>query len=439
MTPSVIASVRGSSRTVLACLIVIAASLGVTVIAARFKARGVGLRAPLARVAKPASDSAAAPAPSQALVDDSAKIALGKRIFFDGALSEPRGTSCASCHDPAHGFAGNHGSTLGVALGSRPGHFAQRNTPSVLYLKFVRHFHLHWEEDAPLVDAFGGFFWDGRVDSLSELSKQPLLNPNEMNNSSPNGIADKIRQGEYASEFARQFGDLTDSDRVVQALGEAVAAYLMSPEMSPFSSKYDDYIQHRAELSAIEARGLSLFKDSAKGGCAACHKLNDTIPNPERSPFSDFGYESAGVPRNRELAVNRDAAHFDLGLCQRQNPRYHSDAPEFCGKFRTPSLRNVALRTSFMHNGVFSSLREVVAFYASRSSTPKRWYGSTTFDDVPEKYRQYVNVDQAPYNRHLGEPAALDENEIDAIVAFLDTLTDAQFRSAAVTETHSAR
>ncbi|HEY1535043.1 MAG TPA: cytochrome-c peroxidase, partial [Polyangiaceae bacterium] len=106
-----------------------------------------------------------------------ARAALGKRIFFDKSLSEPAGTSCASCHDPAHGFAGNNGSKLGVALGSRPGHFATRNTPSVMYLKFAPHFHLHWEEDAPVVDAYGGFFWDGRVDELADVPKQPLMNP----------------------------------------------------------------------------------------------------------------------------------------------------------------------------------------------------------------------------------------------------------------------
>ena len=111
--------------------------------------------------------------PSRSVADapgaDAARVALGRAIFFDANLSEPPGTSCASCHDPARAFAGNHGSTLGVALGSRPGHFAKRNTPSVLYLRFVRSFHLHWEEDAPLVDAYGGFFWDGRADSLAEL------------------------------------------------------------------------------------------------------------------------------------------------------------------------------------------------------------------------------------------------------------------------------
>ncbi len=359
---------------------------------------------------------------------EAARAALGKRIFFDKSLSEPYGTSCASCHEPARGFAGNHGSTIGVALGSRQGHFAARNTPSVMYLKYTRRFHLHWEEDAPLVDAYGGFFWDGRVDRLADVPKQPLMNPNEMNNRSSADLLEKLRQSDYSGELRREFGELDDAERALQSLGEALAAYLTSPELAPFSSKYDQFIQHRVELSALEARGLRLFKDSAKGGCSECHKLNDTLPSPERSLFTDYGFDAVGVPRNTKLPVNRDSAHFDLGLCQRPNPQFHSDSPQFCGAFRTPSLRNVALRESFMHNGAFSSLREVVAFYASRATNPRRWYGKQEFDDLPEQYRENVNVDKAPYNRHAGERPALDASEIDAVVAFLGTLNDTTLR-----------
>ena len=75
----------------------------------------------------------------------------------------------------------------------------------------------------------------------------------------------------------------------------------------------------------------------------------------------------------------------------------------FAVRFRTPSLRNVAVRKSYMHNGAFSSLRDVVAFYASRSTNPRRWYGTQEFDDLPKQYRENVNVDKTPYNRHAGE------------------------------------
>jgi cytochrome c peroxidase len=376
------------------------------------------------------ADSPADGAPEGPRPAGERRVRLGRAVFFDEALSEPRGTSCASCHDPARGFAGNHGSTLGVARGSRPGHFARRNTPSVLYLKFVRRLHPHWEEDAPLVDMYGGFFWDGRVDSIAELVKQPLLNPDEMNGESAARLCDKLRDAPYAADLRLEFGAALDEPgAALTALGEAVEAYLLSPEMSPFSSRYDDYIRGGTALSPVEARGLALFKDSAKGGCAACHKLNDNLPVPERSLFTDFGYEASAPPRNTRLPENRDPHAFDLGLCKRPDTHYHTDDPQFCGTFRTPSLRNVAVRTAFMHNGVFSRLRDVVAFYATRATDPKRWYPSgVAFDDVPKQYRQNVNVEKAPYNRHVGERAALDDGEVDAIVAFLGTLTDAQFR-----------
>jgi cytochrome c peroxidase len=380
----------------------------------------------------PSSQSAPTPAEEthEGAAVSARRVAIGRAIFLDASLSEPPGTSCASCHDPSRAFAGNHGSTIGVPLGSRPGRYAQRNTPSVLYLKYVRRLHPHWEEDAPLVDMYGGFFWDGRADTIAELVKQPLLNPDEMNGENAEVVAAKIRASAYAGDFRAEFGGSIDEPQAaLRSLGEAVSAYLLSPEMSPFSSKYDDYVQGKARLSAIETRGLALFKDSSKGGCSACHKINDTIPVPERSLFTDFGYDAVAAPRNARLPANADPTHFDLGLCKRPDTHYHTDDPQFCGSFRTPSLRNVAVRTAFMHNGVFTKLRDVVSFYASRGTSPRRWYASgVKFDDVPKQYREYVNVDKAPYNRREGGTRALDDGEIDAVVAFLGTLTDAQYR-----------
>jgi cytochrome c peroxidase len=360
-----------------------------------------------------------------------ARVSLGRTIFLDPRLSDPEGTSCASCHDPRRAFAGNHGSPNGVALGSRPNHFAKRNTPSVLYLRFVRKFHLHWEEDAPLVSAYAGFFWDGRVDSLVDLAKQPLLNANEMNAGDASRVSATIAAGPYAADFREEFPsalDGPDPSAVLVALGEALSAYLSSPEMAPFSSRYDDYIRGKAQLTPIEAKGLQLFKEPSKGACSGCHKVNDRSPDPKGSLFTDYEFDAVGAPRNRALPANRNPAYFDLGLCERADDDYKSKTAEFCGKFRTPSLRNVAVRQNFMHNGVFSRLRDVVAFYATRDTNPERWYKSGTFDDVPAQYRENVNVDKAPYNRRRGQTPALDDGEIDAIVAFLGTLTDAQFR-----------
>ncbi len=379
-------------------------------------------------VITPPEEATAAVIASERPPSDERRVALGRAIFFDPGLSVPEGTSCASCHDAKRAFAGNHGSALGVALGSRPGHFAKRNTPSVLYLQFVRKFHLHWEEDAPLVDAYGGFFWDGRTDSIAELVKQPLLNPDEMNGDVARA-ASAIAAGPYAEDFAKEFGAaLGDPDETLKAIGEAVAAFLLSPPMAPFSSRYDDYVRGRGELTPLEAQGLRLFKDSAKGGCSACHKLNDRSPDPKASLFTDYEFDALGAPRNRALPATQKPDYFDLGLCERGGEGYKAKTEEFCGRFRTPSLRNVAVRQTFMHNGAFSKLRDVVAFYATRDTNPERWYRSAHFDDLPLKYRENVNVEKAPYNRHRGETPALGEHEIDAIVAFLGTLTDAQFR-----------
>jgi cytochrome c peroxidase len=354
------------------------------------------------------------------------RVELGKRIFFDETLSEPRGTSCASCHDPALGFAGLNGSKIGVARGSRPNHYARRNTPSLLYLKYVRPFHFHWEEDAPLPDGRGGFFWDGRSDSIAALVRQPLLNPDEMGNASGAQVVEKLRATSYAAELRAEFGATLDTtEGALTALGKSLEAYLTNDTMAPFSSKFDDYLRGHAPLDATEGRGLALFENPERGNCASCHKLNDKLPNPERSLFSDYGYEAVAVPRNRRLPQNTNPKQFDLGVCERHEPGGHTDEDRMCGSFRTPSLRNVALRPSYMHNGVFTKLRDVVAFYATRGSDPKRWYPSgASFDDLPSKYHEFVNVERPPYDRGPGQQPRLDDGDIDAIVAFLNTLTD---------------
>ena len=135
----------------------------------------------------------------------------GKKIFVDERLSEPPGTSCASCHDPARAFSGGHGSRIGVPLGSRPGHFARRSTPSVLYMRYVPAFHYFEDDEAPAPEPRGGFFWDGRSDSLAELARQPLFNPNEMNAGTPRRVADKIARAPYAKEFRAALGRSTGS------------------------------------------------------------------------------------------------------------------------------------------------------------------------------------------------------------------------------------
>jgi cytochrome c peroxidase len=363
------------------------------------------------------------PAKTAAAETESPRVALGRAIFDDPRLSEPAGTSCASCHDPARAFSGDHGSGVGVPAGSRPGVLARRTSPSVLYLRYVPAFRFFSvEQDSHENEPYGGYFWDGRVDSLAELVRQPLLNPREMNNRDVAQIAAKLRTAPYADALRREFPGALDADEdAVRALGRALEAFLLSPAMAPFSSRYDDYVRGTGTLTAQETRGLELFKDLKRVGCSSCHRLADTSGHPEDSLFTDYGYEAVGAPRNRRLRT----PDVDRGLCERTDTTTPTNQETYCASFRTPSLRNVAVRKAFMHNGAFTRLRDVVAFYATRASNPQRWYPSgVAFDDTPAAYRGMINVTSVPYNRRRGDGPALGDDEIDAIVAFLGTLTD---------------
>jgi cytochrome c peroxidase len=393
---------------------------------------GLGIAAGLAVAWAFVHGPQAARPPHPPAPDLAARAALGKKLFLDQSLSEPPGTSCASCHESGRAFSGNNGSAIGVPRGSRPGHFARRSTPSLLYLKYVRRYHYHWDEDAPLPDAFGGFFWDGRSDSLAALVEQPLTNPEEMNLSGRSELMRRLRHSAYADQLRREFGQaaLATPDGAMAAFGQSLETFLTSEEMSPFSSRFDDYLRGRGGLTPLELRGLALFRNPGKGNCASCHRFNPSSPDPARSLFTDYGYEAPAVPRNSKIPANRDPAYFDLGLCERHEARSHTNDPRLCASFRTPSLRNVAVRGALMHNGAFSRLRDAVAFYATRSTDPRTWYASgLRFDDVPRRYHPYINERLVPYDRKEGQPPRLDDDEIDAIVAFLTTLTDAPYRS----------
>ena len=135
------------------------------------------------------------------------------------------------------------------------------------------------------------------------------------------------------------------------------------------------------------------------------------------------------MPRNTELAQNADPAFFDLGLCAREGGDLAART-DLCGAFKVPSLRNVAVRRVYFHNGRFKSLKEALTFYVQRDTNPEKWYpvnadGTVNkFDDLPPAYRASVNTSEAPYNRGPGDTPALSDAEIDDVIAFLKTLSD---------------
>ncbi|AXI04560.1 cytochrome-c peroxidase [Aquirhabdus parva] len=364
-----------------------------------------------------------------------ALVALGRQVFFDPNLSEPRGTSCAGCHDPARAFSPTlnaQSRLVGTTQGSRPGHLSDRNAPSLLYVRYVPQRYFFQDDDDPYPSPFGGLFTDGRANDLAEQIRGPLFDANEMNNASPRSLLLKVKHTPIGQALSARFGQsvLNSPNLLVQRLGEVLAAYQQSDEMAPFSSRFDDYLRKRKPLTVQEMQGLAVFKNPDKGNCQSCHLLNDTSNRPERSLFTDFGYDAIAVPRNRALVANKNPQHFDNGLCKTAAQLHWPDPKQWCGYFRTPTLRNVAVRQSFMHNGVFKTLREAVAFYATRSTDPKHWYhGQQYFDDVPKAYRANININSTPLNRKVGLKPALSDTDIDDLVVFLRTLTDARYVS----------
>jgi cytochrome c peroxidase len=222
----------------------------------------------------------------------------------------------------------------------------------------------------------------------------------------------------------------------LQAGLEALEAYEEMPAVfAPYSSRFDAVLRGTASLTPLEARGRRAFEDPARGNCAVCHPSE---PDTRGVPpvFSDFGYAALGLPRNPDIPANADPRHFDLGLCGPYRTTL-ADHLETCGEFRTPSLRNVATRRVFFHNGVVHSLRDAVAFYATRDTQPGRWYpkapdgGFLLFNDLPPADRANVETG-LPFGRRPPAHAVFSDADVDAIVAFLMTLTDGDVRPAAI-------
>jgi cytochrome c peroxidase len=360
-----------------------------------------------------------------------ALTALGRQLFADPSLSASGKMSCATCHDPQHDFgpANNLPVQRGGADGRR---FGVRAVPSLKYTHNVPPFTEHFVDDDgdDSVDQgpAGGRTWDGRSQSFHDQARLPLFSPFEMANTRTAAVLARVQAG-YAAQFRGLFGEKIFADEGLAFAGllMALEAYQQSPaEFYPYSSKYDAFLRQEASLSTQELRGLAAFNDPEKGNCARCHPsamIKGALPQ-----FTDFGFAAIGAPRNRAIPANADDRYVDLGLC---GP-WRADLQgrhEYCGLFRTPSLRNAARRPVFMHNGVFRSLTDVVRFYAERDTQPQKWYPHAAdgrilkFNDLPAA--DVANLDkQVPFDRRPGDAPALSEQDIENIVAFLQTLTD---------------
>ena len=357
--------------------------------------------------------------------------ALGRQLFADPTLSASGRIACATCHDPQHDFG--PANSRAVQRGGADGRSAGvRAVPSLKYTQntppFTEHFVDDDGDDSIDQGPTGGRTWDGRSQSFHDQARLPLFSPFEMANKDRAAVLAKVQAG-HDAQFRAVFGEKVFDDPALAFKGVLMAleAYQQGPaEFYPYSSRYDAYLRNEASLSTQELRGLAAFNDPEKGNCARCHpsaKVKGAFPQ-----FTDFGFAAIGAPRNKAIPANADPRYDDLGLCGPLRTDLR-DRREYCGMFRTPSLRNVARRPVFLHNGVFHSLTDVVRFYAERDTKPQRWYPRapdgriSKFDDLPAAF--LANMDaQPPFDRHAGDAAALSEQDIQDIVAFLQTLSD---------------
>ena len=352
---------------------------------------------------------------------------LGRALFSDPVLSASGAMSCANCHDPAHAYgqANRLAVQLGGANGTLPG---LRAVPSLMYHQTITPFSERFFDndgnDSADQGPTGGLDWDGRADSVHEQAAGPLLSPFEMANASKDAVLVRLQASPSGAAMRSAFGVhlFDDPHRAWNALVLALEVFQQSPrDFYPYDSKYDAYLRGKATLSAQESRGLSVFSDADKGNCASCHI--STIKRGAFPQFTDAGLIAIGVPRNRAIPANAKPGFRDLGACGPLRMDLQGQS-KFCGLFRTPSLRNVALRGVFFHNGVYTRLEDAVRFYALRDSDPARVYGKGhRFDDLPEAYDANLNK-EAPFGRKPGGRPRLSEAEIADVVAFLRTLTD---------------
>ena len=353
---------------------------------------------------------------------------LGRLMFFDTSLSASGKMACSTCHDPRYAYGPPPGKALSHG-GKDMQQPATRAVPTLRYLHgappFKEQYHFLDGDVGPV----GGFTWDGRAQNLREQAQIPLLAANEMANAGPAEVAAKLAKTPYAAQFRAAFGEhiFDDPRRSFAAALRALEAFQQEPaEFYPYSSRYDAYLRGDIELTEQEERGVSLFKDAAKGNCASCHLGVTRAGKPP--PFTDFDYVNVGVPRNPRIPANADPHYYDLGLCGPARTDF-SDKHEYCGFFRSPTVRNSALRDAFFHNGVFTSLRQVIEFYNERDLFPEKYYSRNAdgsvhlFDDMPPGYPDNIDHDP-PLDRKPGAERALTDADIDDLIAFLKTLTD---------------
>ena len=345
---------------------------------------------------------------------------LGRAIFFDVSLSRDRTQGCGTCHDPAQAFIDwrENGVRRAVSLSGDMQSLGDRNAPTLSYVSEIPEFHLNNDGDY-----VGGLFWDGREMDLEGQAGGPFLNPLEMQMPDKTSVVNRLQEHTlFPTAFRNLFGEdvFDDIDTAYYRMTEAISAFERADFFSPFDSKYDRYLRSEYTPTKEEELGITLFFSEQFSNCNQCHQMH-TSPVAEREPFSNYIFKNIGVPINRELRNLNGLGenYIDYGLLD--NPAVED--PAQAGKFKTPTLRNVALTAPYMHNGIFQSLETVVQFYNKYNVLgPAAEINSETGEPWGEP--------EVPENIALEELEsgdALVERDINALVAFMLMLTDRRY------------
>lgn len=343
------------------------------------------------------------------------KVALGQALFFDKNLSKNRTQSCSTCHNPDAAFTDSRDNGVGkmASLGDDGKSLGNRQAPSVSYAMFSPEFHY----DEQKKKYIGGQFWDGRESTLANQAGGPPLNPVEMNMKDKAHVVERLKENPYyVDAFKKLYGHtiFNDVSLAYTAMTKAIESFEQTKVFAPFDSKYDRYLKGEYELTPLEDLGRSLFFSNNNTSCSTCHMLKGE--DKEGETFTNYEYHNIGIPINTTLRAKNGTKALDNGLLSNANV---SDVA-LKGKYKVPTLRNVAVTAPYMHNGVFKDLKTVVEFY--------------------DKYNNQERINNPETNQAWAEPEIKEtislkelkskeqnERKVEALVAFMKLLTDKKY------------
>jgi cytochrome c peroxidase len=323
------------------------------------------------------------------------KIALGQKLFFDGRLSADGTVACSTCHDPARAFTDGRPTSIGIQ-----GRVGQRNAPTILNALYNK-----------------TQFWDGRVKTLEEQAALPIVNRVEMGQPSLDAAVARIAAiEEYQSAFRRVFGRPPTGPDLVRAIASYERTQLS------FDSPFDHFIAgDRKAIDSAAKRGWEIF--NTRGRCNKCHALTEAKRDVTNFTDNDFHNIGIGILRHNVVALARqaeqlissgDASAIDRAAIQTDMSalgRFLITKREpHIAAFKTPNLRNVLVTGPYFHDGSQETL----------------W-------DVSDHYNKGDGL-QNPYLDEDMQPLALTEGDIDDLVAFLASLTSADYEELGVRE-----